>query len=172
MCWMLIIFYIMSLHLLYFFLNIGLRPLFWSETTRTFTNHASCHYYNDYIPTSNKNRHMNNNSTLTRLEKGDVSLEDRTRNLALCKWFVAPLGKRLFLASFSRHSGTLVQLLRGRNARGPWGVRLFIAWLAPDQQPELNPSKQQCPTAWVTECCSNYASFGWVFFFLACHHSY
>ena len=43
----------------FFFLNIGSRPLFWSEMTRTFTNHASCHYYNDYIPTSNKNRHMN-----------------------------------------------------------------------------------------------------------------
>ena len=62
---------------------------------------------------------MNNNSTLTRLEKGDVSLEDRTRDLALHKWFVAPLGKRLFLASFSRHYGALVQLLSGRNAWGP-----------------------------------------------------
>ena len=62
---------------------------------------------------------MNNNSTLTRLEKGDVSLEDQTRNLALRKWFVAPLGKRLFLALFSRHSGALVQLLSGRITQGP-----------------------------------------------------
>ena len=62
---------------------------------------------------------MNNNSILTRLEKSDVSLEDRTRDLALRKWFVTPLGKRLFLASFSRQSGALVQLLSGRNAWGP-----------------------------------------------------
>ena len=26
----------------------------------------------------------------------------------------------------------------------------FVAWLVPDQQPELNPSKRQHPTAWVT----------------------
>ena len=30
------------------FLNFGMRPLFWSEKTRTITNHASCQYYNDY----------------------------------------------------------------------------------------------------------------------------
>ena len=29
-------------------------------------------------------------------------------------------------------------------------VAFFVAWLALDQQPELNPSKRQHPTAWVT----------------------
>ena len=56
---------------------------------------------------------MNNNSTLTRLEKGDVSLEDRTRDLALHKqeicsstWQTALLG---FVLPAFRRPGTVAE---------------------------------------------------------------
>ena len=56
---------------------------------------------------------MNNNSTLTRLEKGDVSLEDRTRDLALHKqeicsstWQTALLG---FVLPALRRPGTVAE---------------------------------------------------------------
>ena len=32
-------------------------------------------------------------------------------------------------------------------------IAFFMARFAPDQQPELNPAKQQRPTAWVVACC-------------------
>ena len=60
-------------------------------------------------------------STLMRLEKGNISLdEDQTHDLPL-HFF----GKRLFLALYFRRFGTLVQWLSGRRAQGLGGGHLF-----------------------------------------------
>ena len=39
---------------------------FWSERTRTITNHPSCHYFNDFITHHVLNRHMYKVQTLSR----------------------------------------------------------------------------------------------------------
>ena len=43
------------------------------------------------------------------------------------------------------YGGRMVGLLKDLEA-----VAFFVAWLARDQQLELNPSKRQRPMAWVT----------------------
>ena len=62
----------------------------------------------------------------------------------------APLDKRLFWFHSSGnpapwYSGQAVESLTDLEE-----IAFSVVWLAPDQQPELNSSKQQCPTAWVS----------------------
>ena len=56
-------------------------------------------------------------------------------------------------SSWLRSSGILVPRYSCpdvESLRDLQAVAFFVVWLASDQQPELNSSKRQCPTAWVT----------------------